>query len=172
MLPKSSQGCLVLAAPNCPSLLQGPCVLQPHKDQQYRDLFIILPLSLVRCLVGRLDHPNPGAESKERDPPKRLGEQVCKLILGVDVARRDAPFIQTASDEVVPHSDVLAPFVEHGVLRQGQSGLAVHHELHCGSVSTEEITKKSSKPEGLSAGSGGRYVLGLAAGHGHHLLLD
>jgi hypothetical protein len=64
-----------------------------------------------------LNHHNPGAEFHELDPPKRLGEQVRELILGVDVARLDAPFIQAASDEVVPHPDVLAPFVKNGVLR-------------------------------------------------------
>jgi hypothetical protein len=79
----------------------------------------------VRRLVGNLDHPGLEAELQEPDPPKRLGEQVCKLILVVDVACLDAPFLQTASDEVVPHPDVLAPFIENGVLGQGQSGLAV-----------------------------------------------
>jgi hypothetical protein len=70
----------------------------------------------VRRLVGNLDHPGLGAELQEPDPPKRLGEQVCKLILGVDVACLDAPFLQTASDEVVPHPDVLAPFMKNGVV--------------------------------------------------------
>jgi hypothetical protein len=104
----------------------------------------------VRCLVGNLDHPGLGAELQEPDPHKRLGEQVCKLVLGVDVACLDAPFLQTASDEVVPHSDVLAPFMENGVLGQGQSGLAVHSEFHRSSVSAEEITKQSNNPEHLS----------------------
>ena len=90
-------------------------MLQPHKDPS-TDLFIILPLSLVRRLVGELNHPDPGAEFEELDPPKRLGEQVCELVRGVDVARLDAPFFHTAADEVIPQSDVLAPFVEHGVL--------------------------------------------------------
>ena len=45
---------------------------------------IILPLSLVRRLVGELNHPNPGAKFEELDPPKGLGEQVCKLILGLN----------------------------------------------------------------------------------------
>ena len=126
----------------------------------------------MRRLVGELNHPGPGAELKELDPPKGLGEQVRKLVLGVDVARLDAPFLQTASDEVVPHPDVLAAFVEHGVLCQGQSGLAVHPELHRSSVFAEENTKQSSEPERLSRSGGGRYVLGLAAGQGHHLLLD
>ena len=148
--------------------LQGPYAL----SIQHKDLSIILPLSLVRRLVGGLDHPGPGAERKELDPPKGLGEQVCKLVLGVDVACLDAPVLQAASDEVVPHPDVLAPFMENGVLRQGQSGLAVHSQLHRFSVSAKEITKQSSKPERLSRSSGGRYVLGLAAGQGHHLLLD
>jgi hypothetical protein len=133
---------------------------------------IILPLSLVHRLVGKLSHPGPGTKLKELDPPKGLGEQVCKLILGVDVARMDAPFCQTVTDEVVSHSDVLAPFMEHGVLGQCQSGLAVHPEFHRSSVSPEEITEQSSQPERLSRSSGRRYVLGLAAGHGHHLLLD
>src|SRR6185437_2174820 len=106
------------------------------------------------------------------DPPKGLGEQVCKLVLGVDVACLDAPVLQTASDEVVPHPDVLAPFVENGVLCQGQSGLAVHSKLHRFSVFAEEITKQPSKPERLSRSSGDRYVLSLATGQGHHLLLD
>ena len=75
-----------------------------------------LPLSLVRHLVGELNHPGPGAELKELNPPKRLGKQVRKLVLGVDVARLDAPFLQTASNEVVPHPDVLTPFIENGVL--------------------------------------------------------
>ena len=133
---------------------------------------IILLLSLGRRLVGKLGHPGPGAKFKKLDPPKGLGEQVCKLILGVDVARLDAPFCQAVSDEVVSQPDVLAPFMEHGVLGQCQSGLAVHPEFHRSSVSPEEITEQSSQPERLSRSSGRRYVLGLAAGHGHHLLLD
>jgi hypothetical protein len=143
-----------------------------HKDQVQRLIPIILSLCLVRHLVGNLDHPGLGAELQELDPPKRLSEQVCKLILGVDVACLDAPFLQTASDEVVPHPDVLAPFMENGVLGQGQSGLAIHSEFLRSSVSAEEITKQSNKPDRLSRSSGGCYVLGLAAGQGHHLLLD
>jgi hypothetical protein len=95
----------------------------------------------VRRLVGNLDHPGLGAKLQEPDPPKMLGEQVCKLVFGVNVACLDAPFLQTASDEVVPHPDVLAPFMENEVLGQGQSGLAVHSEFHLSSVSVEEITK-------------------------------
>jgi hypothetical protein len=144
----------------------------PHKDQVQRLIPIILSLSLVHRLVGNLDHPGLGAELQEPDPPKRLGEQVCKLVIGVDVACLDAPFLQTTSDEVVPHPDVLAPFMESEVLGQGQSGLAVHTEFHCSSVSAEEITKQSNKPEHLSRSGGGCYVLGLSAGQGHHLLLD
>jgi hypothetical protein len=123
-------------------------------------------------LVGNLDHLDLGAELQEPDPPKRLGEQVCKLVLGVDVTCLDAPFLQTASDEVVPHPDVLAPFMENEVFGQGQSGLAVHSEFYRSSVSAEEITKPSNKPERLSRNGGGCYVLGLTAGQGHHLLLD
>jgi hypothetical protein len=122
--------------------------------------------------MGNLDYPGLGAELQEPDPPKRLGEQVCNLILGVDVACRDTPFLQTTSDEVVPHPDVLAPFMKNGVLGQGQSGLAVHLEFHRSSVSTEEITKQSNKTERLSRSGGGCYVLDLTAGQGHHLLLD
>jgi hypothetical protein len=123
-------------------------------------------------LVGELDHPDPGAKLTELDPPKGLGEQIRKLVLGVDVARLEAPFLQAASDEVVPHPDVLAPFMKNGVLCQGQSGLTVHPEFHQSSVSAEEITTQSNKPERLSRSGGGCYVLGLAAEQGHHLLLD
>jgi hypothetical protein len=126
----------------------------------------------VRRLVGELDHPDPGAKLKELDPPKGLGEQICKLVLGVDVAHLEAPFLQAALNEVVPHPDVLALFIKNGVLCQGQSGLAVHPEFHCSSVSAEEITKQSNKLECLSQSVGGCYVLSLAAGQGHHLLLD
>ena len=126
----------------------------------------------MRRLVGKLDHPDPGAEFEELDPPKRLGEQIRELIRGVDVARLDASFFQAASDEVVPHPDMLAAFVENGVLCQSQSGLAVHPELHRSGVSAEEITKRTSEPERLSACGGGRHVLSLATGHGHHMLLD
>jgi hypothetical protein len=45
---------------------------------------------------------------------------------------------QTASDEVVPHPDMLAPFMKNRVLCQGQSGLAVHPEFHRFSVSAIE----------------------------------
>jgi hypothetical protein len=123
-------------------------------------------------LVGELDHPDPGAKLKELDPPKGLGEQIRKLVLGVDVARLEVPFLQAASNEVVPHPDVLAPFMKNGVLCQGQSGFVVHPEFHRSSVSAEEITKQSNKPERLSRSGGGCYVLSLAAGQGHHLLLD
>jgi hypothetical protein len=94
------------------------------------------------------------------------------LVLSVDVARLEVPFLQAASDEVVPHPDVLAPFMKNEVLCQGQSKLAVHPEFHHSSVSAEEITKQSNKPERLSRSDGGCYVLGLVAGQGHHLLLD
>ena len=47
----------------------------------------------MRHLVGKLDHPVPGAKLKELDPPKGLGGQIRKLVLGVDVARLDAPFL-------------------------------------------------------------------------------
>ena len=106
----------------CSWTMQGPCAAANHKDQRTRLIPSILPLNLVRCLVGGLNHPGPGAKLKELDPPKGLGEQIRKLILGVDVARLDASFLQAASDEVIPHPDVLAPFVKNGVLRQGQSG--------------------------------------------------
>jgi hypothetical protein len=141
------------------------------KTNSIRTYSIILPLSLVCRLVGELlDHPDPGAKLKELDPPKGLGEQIRKLVLGVDVARLEAPFLQAASDEVVPHPDVLAPFMKNRVLCQ--SGLVVHPEFHCSSVSVEEITKRSNKSERLSRSGGGCYVLGLTAGQSHHLLLD
>jgi hypothetical protein len=70
----------------------------------------------VRHLVKELDHPDPRVKLKELDPPKGLGEQIRKLILGVDVAHLQAPFLQAASDEVVPHPDVLAPFMKNVVL--------------------------------------------------------
>jgi hypothetical protein len=119
------------------------------KTNNTRTYCIILPLSLVSRLVGELDHPDPGAKLKELDPPKGLGEQIRKLVLDVDVACLEAPFLQAASDEVVPHLDVLAPFIKNGVLCQGQSRLAVHPEFHRSSVSTKEITKQSNKPEHL-----------------------
>ena len=99
------------------SLWQQQPAAPQRPDQS--DLSIILPLSIVRHLVGKLNHPGPRAELKELDPPKGLGEQVRKLVLGVDVARLNAPFLQTASDEVVPHPDVLAAFVEDGVFLPG-----------------------------------------------------
>jgi hypothetical protein len=77
----------------------------------------------VRRLVGNLDHSGLGAELQEPDPSKGLGEQVCKLVLGVDVACLDAPFLQIASDEVVSHPDVLAPFIKSRVLDQGRADL-------------------------------------------------
>jgi hypothetical protein len=142
--PKNSQDADVLAALKA---VQDVEKNHPHKDQVQR---LILPLSLVCRLVGNLDHPGLGAELQEPDPPKRFREQVCKLVLGVDVACLDAPFLQIASDEVVPHPDVLAPFMKNRVLGQGQRGLTVHSEFHRSSVSAEEITKQSNKPERLS----------------------
>jgi hypothetical protein len=126
----------------------------------------------VRHLVGELDNPDPGAKLKELDPPKGLGEQIRKLVLSIDVARLEAPFLQAASYEVVPHPDVLAPFIKNGVFYHGQSRLVVHPKFHRSSVSAEEITKQSNKSERLSRRGGGCYVFGLAAGYGHHLLLD
>jgi hypothetical protein len=72
------------------------------------------------------------------------------VVLGVDVARLDALFLQVVSDEVLLHSDLLAPFMKNGVLCQGQSRLTVHPEFHCSSVSAEEITKQSNEPERVS----------------------
>jgi hypothetical protein len=111
---------------------------------------IILLLNLVRCLVGELDHPDTGAKLKELDPLKGLGEQIRKLIIVIDVARLEAPLLQAVSDEVVPHPDVLAPFMKNEIICQSQSGLAVHPKFHRSNVSVEEIIKQSNKPECLS----------------------
>jgi hypothetical protein len=100
----------------------------------------------VRRLVGELNHPDPGAKFKKLDPLKGLSEQIRKLVLGVDVACLEVPFLQAASDEVVPHPDVLAPFMKNRVLCQGQNRLIVHPEFHHSSVSAEEITKQLNKP--------------------------
>jgi hypothetical protein len=81
--PKNSQNVDVLAVLKA---VQDAEKNHPHKDQVQRLIPIILPLSLVRRLVRNLDHPDLGAELQEPDPPKRLGEQVCKLVLGIDVA--------------------------------------------------------------------------------------
>jgi hypothetical protein len=132
---------------------------------------IILLLSLMCHLVRELDHPDPGAKLKELDPLKGLGEQIRKLVLDVDVACLEAPFLQATSDEVVPHPDVLAPFMKNGVLCQGQSEPVVHPEFHRSSVSAEEIIKQSNKSERMSQSGRGFYILGLAPGQGHHLLL-
>jgi hypothetical protein len=66
--------------------------------------------------VGELDHLNPGAKLKELDTPKGLGEQIRKLVLSVDVACLEDPFLQAASNEVVPHLNVLAPLIKNMVL--------------------------------------------------------
>jgi hypothetical protein len=87
---KNSQDAAVLAALK---VVQDAEKKHPYKDQVYRFILIILPLSLVRRLGKNLDHPSLGAELQEPDPPKRLGEQVCKLVLGIDVACLDAPFL-------------------------------------------------------------------------------
>jgi hypothetical protein len=68
--------------------------------------------------VGELDHPDPEAKLKKLDPPKGLDEQIRKLVIGVDVVRLEAPFLQPASDEVVPHPNVLAPFMKNEVICQ------------------------------------------------------
>jgi hypothetical protein len=90
--PKSSQGCypILTDSPSqgpcvcaAASPSQGPCAAASPQRPQYRDLSIILPLSLVRRLDGALSYPDPGAEFAELDPPKRLGEQVRELIRGV-----------------------------------------------------------------------------------------
>jgi hypothetical protein len=67
--------------------------------------------------MGNLNHPNSGVKLLELDPPKGLGEEVGKLVLGVDVADLDAPLIQAAPDEVVLDADMLAALMEDGVLR-------------------------------------------------------
>jgi len=73
-------------------------------------------------LLGNLKHPNPGAKLLKLDPSKGHDEKVDELVLGVDVASLDAPLIQAASNDVVLDADMLAAFMEDGVLCQGQSG--------------------------------------------------
>jgi hypothetical protein len=60
----------------------------------------------VRRLVGNLDHPDLGAELQEPDPLKRLGEQVCKLVLGIDVACLDvtSPRLNRINSILIPPS--------------------------------------------------------------------
>jgi heme A synthase len=92
-------------------------VLQSYKDQPTHILIsVILPLSLVWRGLGNSDYPNPGAKLLKLHSPKGLGEKVCQLILGVDVAVLDAPLVQAAPNEVVLDADVLATLMEDGVL--------------------------------------------------------
>jgi hypothetical protein len=51
----------------------------------------------------------------ELHSPKELGEKVCQLILGVDVAGLDAPLVQAAPNEVVLDTDVLTALMKDGV---------------------------------------------------------
>jgi hypothetical protein len=81
---------------------------------------------------GKVEPSRTWNKAQGACPPKGLGEQVRKLILGVDVARFDAPFCQTVTDEVVPHPDVLAPFMEHGVLGQRPLGVPLLQRLSRG----------------------------------------
>jgi hypothetical protein len=48
--------------------------------------------------MGELDYPNFLEQSKELDPPKGFGEQIRKLVLGVDIACLEASFLQAALD--------------------------------------------------------------------------
>jgi hypothetical protein len=57
--PKNSQDADVLAALKA---VHDTEKNHPHKDQVQILIPIILPLSLVRRLVGNLDHPGLGAE--------------------------------------------------------------------------------------------------------------
>jgi hypothetical protein len=68
-------------------------------------------------LVRNLSHLDYGAKLLKLDPPKRLGQKVGELVLGVDVVGPNTSFIQAASDEVIPHPDVLAELMEDRVLR-------------------------------------------------------
>lgn len=97
-------------------------------------------------LLGNLNHSNPGAKFLELDPPKGLGEKVGEPILGVDVAGLDAPLVQAAPNEMILDVDVLAALMEDEILRQGQSGLAVHPELHCFSISAQERDRPTAEP--------------------------
>jgi hypothetical protein len=74
--PKNSQDVAVLPALKA---VQDAEENHPHRNQVQRFIPIILPLSLVRRLVGNLDHPGLEAELQKADPPKRLGEQVCNV---------------------------------------------------------------------------------------------
>ena len=144
------------------AVTQGPCAA--YCSPQPLDLSITLPLSFVWLLVRYMSHPDPGAKLLELDSPKGLGQEVGELVLGVDVVGPNAPFLQAAPDEVVPHPDVLAALMEDWILSQGQGGLVVHPELHCLCVSAKEIAKQPSQPQSLSRSGSGCDVLCLAAG--------
>jgi hypothetical protein len=91
----------------------------PHKRPTYaQDLFHHSPPKSWALSCWIVEPSRPEAKLKELDPPKGLYELVRKMILGVDVAHLDTPFCQAVKDEVVPHSNVLAPFMEHEVLGQ------------------------------------------------------
>ncbi len=92
------------------------CCSPTKTIQHTRLISVILPLSLVWRRLGNSDHPNPGAKLLELHSPKGLGEKVCQLILGVDVAGLDAPLVQAAPNEVVLDADVLVALMEDGSL--------------------------------------------------------
>jgi hypothetical protein len=91
----------------------------PQRPNGTKTYPIILLLSLVRRLVGKLDHPGPGTKLKELDPPKRLGERVRKLALGVNVACLDCSLPPSSLGCSGTSPDALASFMENGVLCHG-----------------------------------------------------
>jgi hypothetical protein len=99
-------------------------------------------------IVEELDHPDPGAKLKKLDPHKGLGEQMRKLVLGVDVARLEAPFLQATSDEVVSHLDVLTSFIKMGFFARARadllSTLSSTASVHLPSRSSSSRTSQSA----------------------------
>jgi hypothetical protein len=73
-------------------------------------------------------------------------------------------------DEMISEINVLAPFMEDGILCKCQGGLAVHLELDCIRLLLMVLAKQPSEPDSLSCSTDGCNILCLTR-QGHHTLL-
>ena len=86
-------------------------------------------------------HADHLLQLRESKTSERLGEDVRELSTSFDELNDDLPSIDTVPEEVELHVDVLAPVMENRILREGNSGLVIHHQCWWVSFHTGQLAQ-------------------------------
>jgi hypothetical protein len=87
--------------------------------------------------LERTTNPKSPPQAHKCSLVERICENVCKLILGREMAQHNGPFLHIVSQEIVPHLYMFGSGVKHRVFRYAYSTSAITKKWDLGALLTK-----------------------------------